>query len=130
EVHAAHGIAVEVIRVTEGLPKIVDHHHGLRARVVLVALLRLADADEALLFRLAVGVLNEDGEQLQRVTLGARRSSQCGVHEIELGPGPTRDVPGFDVLAVKFPVNRRQFRTVNRRGQPWQSTRTGYIRSA
>ena len=78
-------IAVEEIRPAERLAEIVDHHHGVGADA-LVAFGLVVDAHEALLRGFVVGVLNEHGEQLERIALRARRAARGFVDLVQVGP--------------------------------------------
>ena len=51
-------------------------------------LIFLVEADKALLFRLAVGVLEEDGEQFQGIPVRERSASLVFLDQIEFGPRP------------------------------------------
>ena len=86
EVHARRGVAVEVVRVSERQPDVVDDQKRLRTQSVVVEAAR--QALEPLLLGLVIGVLDEHGEQLQRVALCAGRAALCVIDEIEVGPAP------------------------------------------
>ena len=62
-------------------------------------------AQQTLLRGLAVGVLDEDGEQLQRVALRSRRTAGPLVHRVELRPRPSTVRPGFDGPAFQLPLD-------------------------
>src|SRR5258706_195045 len=74
-------------------------------------------AHQPLLLRLAVRVLKEGGEQLQRVALGARRAANGRVYQIEFGPGPSRDVSDLEIRSRHLSLDRGDVRIEPYRGR-------------
>ena len=133
QVHAADALAVEDVGVAECLSEVVHHHERFAARQLtprfrfllflfqlfffflllrfrlarLILVLVPGHANQPLLLRLAVGVLYERGEQLQRVALRAGRTARGRFHLVELGPCPTFDLTRLDIGPRHLPLDRR-----------------------
>src|SRR5262249_31544212 len=55
-------------------------------------------AEHSLLLRLRVGVLHEDGKELEGIPLLDRRAAKRGVNEVELAPAPIGLLAAFHHL--------------------------------
>src|SRR5205807_1730328 len=95
------------VRLAEGHPEVADQHERLRAHAVLTVLVVVfCQADEALLLRLAVGVLHDRREQLQGVAVRARCAAYALIDQFELGPGPSRVRVALDGIARHLSLDR------------------------
>src|SRR5262249_18377546 len=87
EVHAGRSHAIEKARVPERPPDVVEHQEGL------FALPRAREptwqTEQPLLCCMSIGVLHEHRQQLQRVSLLARRASLIFVDQVQLLPSPS-----------------------------------------
>src|SRR6185436_10160442 len=104
EVHARRAVAVEKVGVPERQPDVVQHQEGLRAEAFLVQAAR--QAVEPLLHGLVVRVLDEDGEELQRVAVRLGRAAMFGVGQIELGPAPAFGL-AVQLMSGRLALDRR-----------------------
>ena len=73
KIHAAGPSTIESVRVPEREPDVVQDHERLRAGPVLVLIGR-RETHKPLLLGLAVGMLEDDSEQSQRIDVCARRA--------------------------------------------------------
>ena len=67
-----------------------------------------ARAEQPLLIGLVVGMLQEHGDELQRVALLPRRAARLGIHQIELRPRPTGLRVRPHVASRHLPLDRRE----------------------
>ena len=70
-------------------PHVVDHHHRVKARLAVFSQVLSRLAHQALLFRLAVGVLKKYGKQFQGVALRTRGAARRLFDQIKFRPRPT-----------------------------------------
>ena len=82
-------VGVRSIRTAKRQSHITDHEERAPARIRREHT-SLTETKNDLLFRLAVGVLKEYREKLERIPMRSRSASQFGIHDIELFPGPSR----------------------------------------
>ena len=75
-------------------------HHHERRRALVEVLRVLVQAQQLLLIGLVVAVLQEDGDELQRVAVRDRRAAGALVDQIELVPRP----PGADARRFHLPA--------------------------
>src|SRR5213078_428437 len=91
-------------------------HDRLGAGLAVTRLCLFADADEPLLLRLAVRMLNEDREQLQCIALRDRRPAGSRIDQIQFRPRPADDFWSLQVPAGNLSLDRREFRVLDVRG--------------
>jgi len=103
EIDARHDIAIQIIRATERLAEILDQQKRLRARRIVCRGMQVGQADEALLLRFVVGMLQNRGQELQRIAVRARRTACLFVDEIELRPRPSLLGSGLDRFTREAP---------------------------
>ena len=100
---------VEQGGLAEGHSEVMDVQEGLGAVLVASLVLNHAvgQAEEALVVGLAVAVLQEDGQELEGVALGAGGSAHALVHPVQLRPRPALLARDGDLLPGELALDAR-----------------------